>query len=221
MAPECAVLRPDTNANASRCNALRHIRVSTASRTLKGMRLPTVLSRIGHIVTKCLALPLQQRMEASWLAKTHFEEVLDFRVYVARTEDIASSRAVMRIHDALLLLQRTDPFRFARVRRHLTQFIVSSVRNVSAAHFPKSSTCYLSARFVDRYPVPNLAIAIVHEATHARIDHSGIPLYPDWKARIERRCVLEEIAFAKHLSEAEHPGIEKWIREREGGVATR
>lgn len=166
-------------------------------------------------------MPLQQRIEASWLAKAHFEEVFGFRVYVTKTDDITPSHAMMRIHDALLLLQRTDPFRFHRVRRHITKFIVSSVRNVSAAHFPKSSTCYISARFLDKYPVPNLAIAIVHEATHARIDHSGIPLYPDWKARIERRCVLEEIAFAKHLSETEHSGIEKWTRDRESGVAAR
>lgn len=184
------------------------------------MQLSIVVSRIYYTLTRRWTLPIQQLVEAALLAKTPHERVLGFDVYLdAQGESTAN--AMMQLGDALRLVERSDPRCFARLRCDLTRFVISPAANVSAAHFPTSSTCYLSSRFVEEYPVPNVAIAIVHEATHARLDHAGIPLYPDWKARIERRCVLEEITFAQRLSETEHPGISNWISGRIQNLAAR
>jgi hypothetical protein len=98
---------------------------------------------------------------------------------------------------------------------------VSSASNVSAAHFPRPKTCHLSAKFVEDYSAANVAIAIVHEATHARVGQAGIPLYPDLRSRIERRCVREEIAFAQRLPRTDYPGIDVWIGNRRQSGAVR
>ena len=44
-----------------------------------------------------------------------------------------------------------------------------------------------------------IAMRIVHEATHARIDQNGLRYTASRRGRIEARCVSEEIAFAQRL----------------------
>src|SRR5258708_16358592 len=177
----------------------------------------TVLRRAVFAITRIWTLPVQQRLEALLLAKMNREDVLGFEVCMEPNTGTVLL-VTGRIREALLLLGRTDPRRFARIQRDLRRFVVSPVTNVSGAHFPKSWTCYLSSRLAEDFPVPNLAIVIVHEATHARIDHAGVPLYPDWRARIDLRCMLEEITFARRLSTTEHPGIAALINDRERGL---
>lgn len=45
----------------------------------------------------------------------------------------------------------------------------------------------------------NLAMVIVHEATHARIDNRGIAYYVEDRERIEAACVRQEALFARAL----------------------
>jgi hypothetical protein len=50
---------------------------------------------------------------------------------------------------------------------------------------------------------PEVALAIVHESTHARLDRLKIPYTEDIRERVERVCIKSEIAFAKRLPDAQ------------------
>lgn len=50
--------------------------------------------------------------------------------------------------------------------------------------------------------ISQLALAIVHEATHARLDRAGIKYSTRLRARIERVCCAAELAMAGKLPDA-------------------
>lgn len=67
------------------------------------------------------------------------------------------------------------------------------------------NACLLDERIVnsDTTTVEWIASAIVHEATHARLEKLGVPYDEALRQRIERICVRRERDFAGHLSGAD------------------
>jgi hypothetical protein len=76
----------------------------------------------------------------------------------------------------------------------------------SSGYMTRSHTILLSRDEVLETDAPTLGSIIVHEATHARIDHWGIPAHRDILGRIERRCLRQQIEFLKAL-----PGTESMV----------
>lgn len=102
-----------------------------------------------------------------------------------------------RVTEALTLLQQRAPAVFAGVRRRLKRIALLA----GGGEFYHGG---LRAYVVDlptlkRRSVPELALAIVHEATHARLERWGIGYEPSKRARIERTCVRAELALAEKL----------------------
>jgi hypothetical protein len=105
-----------------------------------------------------------------------------------------------RVLGALDLIRRFDPRRFRRIERDVPRILVR--RGGGAEYRELTRTCVLEAGDVQRLTAANLALAIVHEAAHARIFRRGVPYWPGLAERIEARCVKEQIAFTRRLGRA-------------------
>jgi hypothetical protein len=114
-----------------------------------------------------------------------------------------AKHALDRFADAVELLHRYDPRRLTRIRRDLPRIILGGTEAGHAIYSVGLDAAILNlATVTDRgVPVSFLAQSIVHEATHARIARVGIEYSPENRARIERRCVREELAFVERLPE--------------------
>ncbi len=118
--------------------------------------------------------------------------------------DDAAPTVLCRVEAALLLIKLYDRVRYNRLLRDLGRVQVLVV--VNAAYYDKSiDACVLDARFVlaETTSLEDLAAAIVHEATHARLMRRGIGYDEPLRSRVEANCVRREIAFAKRLPAGE------------------
>jgi hypothetical protein len=108
--------------------------------------------------------------------------------------------ALDRVRNALHLIAELDPRRYAKVRRLLRRVFVVRLPGRLAQYVHSLRQCQLDDRFVmaPRTPISEIAAAIIHEATHARLQHWGVPYEADRK-RQEHICLREELAFASRL----------------------
>lgn len=102
-----------------------------------------------------------------------------------------------RTRRALELIERYDPRRLARIR-HDVRMIGGTVGHNSKFD-PDGRIILLTRSLVLRATAADVAMTIVHEATHARIIDRGIHYFPVNRARIEAACVRQEAAFARRL----------------------
>ncbi len=70
-----------------------------------------------------------------------------------------------------------------------------------ANYRPDDETCRIHDALIDDPDVSDLSIAsvLVHEATHARLDHCGFGYDEAERDRIEKVCLRREMAFAKRV----------------------
>jgi hypothetical protein len=117
---------------------------------------------------------------------------------------------------ALQMIKESDPRRFRGVRCQI-QFIVSSTRPFGGgAYFGDTKTCEFDFGMLRsdedlQFYTPWYACALVHEATHGRLQSSGIRYTPSNRVRIEKLCVTEEQRFAKRLTLP--PRVSAWLQE--------
>jgi hypothetical protein len=106
-----------------------------------------------------------------------------------------------RVEGALLLVKQHSPVHYSRIIRDLERIWVNLVPHGVAAHYHSLKACVLDERFVDdsATSAEHIASAIVHEATHARLDRCGIAYDEDRRARIEAICFRRELALAVRL----------------------
>lgn len=181
----------------------------TRSRAL-GIRV----QRAGYATVKLGMLnPLWRQCERWLLKRARCSETS--RLVICIDGDLEDAALLStRIAEAVTLIEQHDPKRWMRMREDLSRVVCTAADAVNGAHFPRSRSCYLSAAFVRANEASIVATLLVHEATHARISHTGIPYFPDWRARIERRCVLEELSFASRLPGAAFPYMRAWMEWR-------
>ena len=117
---------------------------------------------------------------------------------------------------ALKLIKENDPRRFRRVQRQI-RFVVSCTRPFGGgAYFSDAKTCefdFVVLRSDDdvEFYTPWYACALVHEATHGRLESCGIPYTPENRTRIEKLCVAEEQRFVRRLTLS--PRVSAWLQE--------
>lgn len=133
---------------------------------------------------------------------------LAHRSIVAPTEIIAlgehAKREVQAVVDALALITRVDPQRAVRVRRQIrtvaiVRFPWPAELGLVAFHWSGQDVCFLDYRFVANESTETVALVIVHEAAHARIDRARVGLGFHNRARREALCLREETWFAAKL----------------------
>jgi len=119
---------------------------------------------------------------------------LELAVYV---DEVGSdARVVEQLVAACRSIEAVSPWRLRQIERDLERVFV--VYRPGARYVPAIGACVLGLELVKRPPV-EIAMAIVHEATHARLWNLGFRYGEAFRERIERICVRMEVAFARRV----------------------
>jgi hypothetical protein len=104
-----------------------------------------------------------------------------------------------RIEKALLLIKQSSPLQYLRVISDLTRVWVFVLPNARAEYRCSLNACMLDERHVAESAIERIALSIIHEATHARLERLGIPYKEQLRPRIEIICFRRELAFVAKL----------------------
>jgi hypothetical protein len=112
---------------------------------------------------------------------------------------------IRRVEEALDLIKNNDPLQYAHVTRYLKRLWVTLLASNRAEYHRSIDACVLDERFVrsETTTIPKIAAVIIHEATHARLEHWGIRYDEKQRSRIEEICYRREIAFVDRLPNCE------------------
>ena len=123
------------------------------------------------------------------------------RVDVVNTRpDIDTERVFRRAESVLALVQRYQPWRFAHLGRDLDGIVVRRFPS-RGAYFSETRSCLLELTFManEQFSDAQVAACLVHEGTHARLDHLasrfGVTSFSEAPARHERICRRAELSF--------------------------
>ena len=105
-----------------------------------------------------------------------------------------------KIVEAIGLVQEFDERQFGWIWNEMPKFYVS--RDLPTQYWSLQETCVLNALKVASGTKADIALSIIHEATHARLCRSGVYAWPDIRERIEAVCVRREIRFLRRLDNA-------------------
>ena len=110
-----------------------------------------------------------------------------------------------RVEDALRLIKSHDALNYSRVIRHLERIWVNLLPGDLAHYDASMGACVFDERYVvqEATTPERIASTIIHEATHARLEHWGIGYDEDRRARIETICLRRELNFVNRLPAAE------------------
>lgn len=139
---------------------------------------------------------LVERMDL-WLSKGHVVDGIWVGSFPSDAEP-----AIQRIEAALRLIERSAPLHYRRVKTNLSRIWVQLVPHGAGCYLHSLNACLLDERVVasETTTVEWIASAIVHEATHARLEKLGIRYHEAVRQRIERICARRELDFARRLS---------------------
>jgi hypothetical protein len=124
-------------------------------------------------------------------------DVRGFRVYVENSRPDIETRAVLeRLEEALALIEHTEPWRLAHMRRDLSRFVVIRYP-CRGAFFPQTRECMTELTFLARRDITAAPVAasILHEGMHARVHGMGVRPESKDPAREERICRRAELDF--------------------------
>lgn len=129
-------------------------------------------------------------------------EVLGVRVCVLHDEQ---ESALEKVTGALRLLANHEPAALRRLRRDLTGGIrVEPILQNRAQFDPRSFSCQIELAAVsDVMSSEELALTLVHEATHARLWRLGVRYDEALRTRIEKICIRRELAVAHKLPDGQ------------------
>lgn len=109
-----------------------------------------------------------------------------------------------RVEDALRLIATYDTRLFGEIRQDVPRLLFTET---PGGHYLSNiRACRIGIAYATRVPTINLAMMIIHEATHAHLASESKGLSEDHEF-VERACVDAEIAFAEKV-----PGSEDAIR---------
>ena len=125
--------------------------------------------------------------------------------------DIATPVVLQRLDDALALIERHQPWRFAHLRRDVDRFWIVRYP-CRGAFLPEDRTCMTELTFLARTDITAAPVAssILHEGMHARVHAMGVSPVDRDMAHEERICRRAELAFGQALPpELGRPVIER------------
>jgi hypothetical protein len=141
--------------------------------------------------------------------KVSFEHKIDLWLSTHRTIDglwVGSTEdkpwpGLSRVESALRLIKDRDPLHYSRVLRHLDRILVRLIPDAGAHYERQLNACILDRRFVlsETTTVEKVALTIVHETTHARLERWGVIYDEKVRPRIETICIRRELSFASKL----------------------
>lgn len=131
-----------------------------------------------------------------WLSERRIVEGCEVLVVGEDSEEV-----FRKVGDALRLVREYGPRFHARLRRDVRRLLLTDT--AGGTYLPGLNTCRIGIDYVRRVPPLDLAMMIVHEATHARLSRLGFPYVGECRERIERACVDTEITFARRVPGSE------------------
>src|SRR3954462_15106558 len=121
---------------------------------------------------------------------TTFHNVRGFTVAVNNTRpDIETATVLLRLEEAIGLIETYQPWRVRHLHRDLRGFLVTRYA-CRGAFFPQEQLCMTELTFLARTDITAAPVAssIVHEGIHARVHASGANRHGRDAAREERLC---------------------------------
>ncbi|MGH7615425.1 MAG: hypothetical protein ACREMW_15450 [Gemmatimonadales bacterium] len=119
-----------------------------------------------------------------------------------------------RVADALALVEQRAPAILGGISRRLKR--IALLKGGGEFYHRGLGAYVVDLPTLKQRSVPELALAIVHEATHARIEGLGIRYRPSRRDRIERICLRAEMTLAEKL-----PANEDMLRGIREKVSTK
>lgn len=108
-----------------------------------------------------------------------------------------------QIEESLGLIERVQPIRYQQIVRDLGRNWVRSLSHARGQYDHAVRACTISAKVFDGYynRPEEIALIIIHEATHARLTRLGIGYDEAIRSRVEAICHRRELSFAKLLDD--------------------
>ena len=137
----------------------------------------------------------------------------DLRAVLPTATDAALIQ--LRIGAALALIETHAPRLHAYLRRDLPRIFALPTHNIAMC-LGAVGICVLQFDYViaSDTTAEMLALTLVHEGAHARLERAGFEYREGQRARIERLCVRTELALAKRL-----PGADALVTDAERRLA--
>ena len=107
-----------------------------------------------------------------------------------------------RLAQVLDLIERFDPGRLRRMRRYCKRIYIVPGGASEGSYWRSTNACALHVNHILSDSVLSVAMTIVHEAMHARIELAGIRYVSGRRMRIENACVRQELEFAELVPES-------------------
>ncbi len=143
-----------------------------------------------------------------------------FRVYV-RSESYDAATLLPPVASALDLVREADPRRFGRIRTDSPRLYVSDFLGAAGYWWTWPTAITFDAKTLLEQPPLWAASTIVHEGTHARLRRSGIHTTDATRARVEHRCVAEQIDLLRRVPTQHREQAVKWIEWNESKLAAK
>ena len=143
-------------------------------------------------------------------------DIHSFRVAVPALTSSYKRRIFDRIEAAIELIHRYDRRRLERAARDMPRIVAGFPDTGDACYDTIDALGILKLQTVARRDITpeQLALCIVHEATHARIERCGIRYEPQRRVRIERACIQAELAFAQRLPADESEWYTRYLSDK-------
>lgn len=125
-----------------------------------------------------------------------------FSIAELRDSPGAAAR-IDKVIAAINLVSRLDARRADRMRRTASMIVIMPVVSSDGVHWPRPRATAVDQEFVQRATVDEIALVLIHEATHARLMDAGIGYSETIRRRVELACITEEFRFARRLPDAE------------------
>jgi hypothetical protein len=134
---------------------------------------------------------------ALWLATSRMTDGL----WIGSSHGDDAETALQRVEAALELMEKLSPLHYGRVKSSLSRIWVKLLPHGAGCYLHSLNACLLDERVVasETTTIEWIASAIIHEATHARLEKRGISYDEAVRYRIERACARRELDFALHL----------------------
>ena len=127
--------------------------------------------------------------------------VADFDVRATLPDTVQELRIRQRLGAALDLVRNHAPLRYAYLQRDLPRILVGPSDALGECH-AAVGICLLKFEYVvaDATTPEEVALTLVHEGSHARLDRAGVGYVgEERRARVERLCTKAELILAQRI----------------------
>ncbi len=184
---------------------------------LFGSSVMTYLGRLAVTARRSLLAILVLPFRLPLLGRATFV-VCGFRVYV-KSETSRIDAVLRQLAAALELVRQADSRRFARIRADVPRIYVSDFLGAAGYWWTWPTAITFDAETLLEQPPLWAAHTIAHEGMHARLRRAGIDTDDATRARVERRCVSEQIDLLRRMPDQHREEAARWIEWSETSLA--